>query len=163
MGVLRNSRRGESAVVLEAGPELCRLDVTLAPGARGPYPHLHGRQEERFEVVSGALTVRAGTAVRRLGPGDATVVAPGAVHSFANRTREEARALVEVVPGLRIHECFEALARMLAEPGIGRKIRLFVRGAALCREHDLYWAALPLALQREVGSAFAALDRRLPR
>jgi quercetin dioxygenase-like cupin family protein len=62
----------------------------LAPGARGPEPHVHTVQTETFHVVSGAMIARVkGQEDVVLGPGESIVIPPGTVHSFTNGSPDE--------------------------------------------------------------------------
>ncbi|MFN8008894.1 MAG: cupin domain-containing protein [Terriglobia bacterium] len=58
--------------------------VTLGPGRNGPRAHIHTRQVEGFEVLSGTLVVVAGGRSVTLQNGESFIVAPGETHTFRN-------------------------------------------------------------------------------
>lgn len=62
----------------------------LAPGAKGPEPHVHTMQTETFHIISGTMIARVkGQEEVALGPGEKIVISPGKVHSFTNGSKEE--------------------------------------------------------------------------
>ncbi len=75
---IRNPRQRERIVFRrtagEMGGRLLRLEMFAAPGGAAPPEHLHPRQEERFETVSGVLRARVGGQERDLRAGQSMVV-----------------------------------------------------------------------------------------
>jgi quercetin dioxygenase-like cupin family protein len=62
----------------------------LAPGAKGPEPHVHTVQTETFHVISGTMIARVkGQEEKTLNPGEKIVIQPGEVHSFTNGSKDE--------------------------------------------------------------------------
>ena len=77
-----------------------------------PVPaHVHGRQEERFVVLSGRMGVRAGEKEIVLGPGEEIVVPPGTPHTFWNASPdgEVLHHAVELRPALKSEVFFETV------------------------------------------------------
>jgi hypothetical protein len=114
-----------------------RLDFFVAPGGFLGNEHLHPKQEERIEVLSGALRCRIGGRERTLGPGDAVAVHPGTPHTLWNEGAEEAHALVEYRPALRTEVLFETLF------GLGRDGKTdeegspgLLQGAVMLEEYE---------------------------
>lgn len=79
----------------DTGGELLRLDFYVGPGGFLGNEHLHPRQEERIEVLSGTLRCRVGGRERDLAEGEAITVPQGVTHTLWNEAEEEAHALVE--------------------------------------------------------------------
>jgi len=108
--VLESPINGQRAIFRETakdtGGELLRLDFFVAPGGFLGSEHLHPGQEERIEVVSGTLRCRVGGRERGLGAGESVTVPPGTAHTLWNEGREEARAVVEYRPALRMETLF---------------------------------------------------------
>ena len=77
--VLESPTNGQRAIFRETakdtGGALLRLDFSVAPGGFLGSEHLHPRQEERVEVLSGTLRCRVGGRERNVGAGEA-VTAP---------------------------------------------------------------------------------------
>jgi mannose-6-phosphate isomerase-like protein (cupin superfamily) len=99
----------------ESNGELVAIDLELPPGGRVPGPlHLHPRQEERFEVVSGTMRFRIRRERVLAGAGDSVVVPPRVPHDFANYGDQAALVRVEIRPALKMEQLFET-AVALAE------------------------------------------------
>ena len=63
-------------------------------GGRGSYGHRHLTQEEVVFVVSGTVTFKVGDDVFEAGPKTAVRIAPHAVRSIHNDTKEEAEIIL---------------------------------------------------------------------
>ena len=78
------------------------------PGTGGlPPEHLHPRQDERFEVLEGAIRTIIAGAERRYEAGESFEVPAGTPHQMG--AEEPARVRWEVRPALRTAEFFERL------------------------------------------------------
>jgi uncharacterized cupin superfamily protein len=107
--VVRGPGAGESIesrsrIVVKAGEpdgdsHLSLFEAVLPPGYPGPPRHLHRRTVEVFFVLEGAVAISAGEAEIALEPGAFALLPPGVSHTFANRTRTEARCVTIAVPG----------------------------------------------------------------
>jgi mannose-6-phosphate isomerase-like protein (cupin superfamily) len=145
-------------------PDVLRLDWSAVPGARVA-EHVHPRQEERFAVTAGELTVALDGAERRLVAGESLAVPPGRRHWFANRGSEPVAATLEIRPALRMREVFESLAGMAREGkarpgGLPRNPLLLAVFAHEFRE-EIRGPAPPYWLQRALLPPLAGLGRRL--
>ncbi len=111
--VLESPTNGQRAIFRETakdtGGALLRLDFFVAPGGFLGSEHLHPRQEERVEVLSGTLRCRVGGRERNVGAGEAVTVPPGIPHTLWNESQEQAHAVVEYRPALRMETLFETL------------------------------------------------------
>jgi quercetin dioxygenase-like cupin family protein len=107
---IANPMSGERIVVRQTAEdthgELLAFDLYLPPGAKVPSGHTHPTQTERFTVISGELRFRVGRRVLNAVANQSVTVPPGTPHWFRNHGREEAHALVEVRPALRMQELF---------------------------------------------------------
>jgi mannose-6-phosphate isomerase-like protein (cupin superfamily) len=99
----------------ETGGEYVRFEAEIAPGGTLASAHLHPRQSERFEIVSGTLTMKVGHRKFEARRGDVIVVDPGTAHDFWNRTQEPVRMLVELRPALAIEELLETMYGLAAD------------------------------------------------
>ncbi len=97
-----------------------RAEVRLEPGGFVPR-HLHLRQDERLEVLAGAIRFRARGEDRVLGPGDTSVVTRRRVHRVANAGPAEARFVLEVHPAGHIEQTMRSMF------ALGRLLRPFAR------------------------------------
>ena len=93
----------------ETSGELLQVDWIGSPGwSTGP-DHVHPRQEERFEVLSGRLGLRADGIECVHGVGDVIVVLAGSPHAVRNAGDDEVHVLVDFEPALRTERAFETL------------------------------------------------------
>ena len=101
----------------ETDGELVAIDLELPPGVRVPGGlHIHPKQQERFEVVAGAMRFRMRRKRVVAGPGEVVVVPAGLPHDFANVGDEPALVRVDIRPALKMEQLFET-AVALAEQG----------------------------------------------
>jgi quercetin dioxygenase-like cupin family protein len=118
--VIENPVTGEALEFLrtsaDTNGELVEFVCTVKVGGFVAAKHIHPRQDELFEVLSGTMTVRAGRELRTLKPGDSIVVKAGTPHRFWNKGDEDLRFRVEVRPALEF-ERFISTMFMLAQDG----------------------------------------------
>jgi mannose-6-phosphate isomerase-like protein (cupin superfamily) len=108
---IHNPRTGQRMTFLETGVEsggrLLRIDCFHPAHSLREREHLHPRQENRFEVRSGALTFCVDGQEKRIGPGQRISIPPGTPHYFWNAGGEPAHYFQEFSPALRIEALFE--------------------------------------------------------
>jgi quercetin dioxygenase-like cupin family protein len=116
--VLDNPISGERFIFQQTAGDtdgrLLAFDLVLEPDGRVPGGHVHPEQEERFQVLAGAVRFRKGLRGVLATAGDELVVPPGTYHRFANVGDEPAVVRVQVQPALsmeRLYETVVALAR----------------------------------------------------
>ena len=63
------------------------IRATLAPGADGARPHHHAKASELFFAIDGTVDILVGDEVVTARKGDLAVVAPMAMHAFANASK----------------------------------------------------------------------------
>ena len=88
---------------------------------RPPPPHVHPRQVEEYEVLTGRLDLTVEGRWRTLSPGDSASVPVGALHTFRNRSGETVRVRNHHRPAMRFEEFIERTSRTLQAAGIRRK------------------------------------------
>jgi quercetin dioxygenase-like cupin family protein len=147
------------------GGELLQVDWIGRPlWTTGP-DHVHPRQEERFEVLSGRLGLRAAGVERDHGTGDVIVVPAGVPHAAWNAGDQDVHVLVDFRPALRTEIAFETLAGlardgMTTSAGIPRNP---LRLALILREFEdeIQFVRPPQALQRAILGPLARIGRGL--
>jgi quercetin dioxygenase-like cupin family protein len=119
------------------GGERVELDMTLPPGAAGPPPHFHPRQEEEWHVLAGTLAVQIDGEWRDLREGESATIARGHIHTLGNRTNEPVRVLDVHVPALDFQDYMLDLHRLNEEGKITslRSPRSLVYLASVLRDH----------------------------
>ena len=127
--------------------------------------HVHPRQEERFEVLSGKLGLRVGGVERVHGSGDVIVAPAGAPHAAWNAGDDEVHVLVDFEPALRTERAFETLAGLARD---GKTNRAGVpknplRVALILREYEdeIFFVRPPLLVQKVIFGALAGVARLL--
>jgi mannose-6-phosphate isomerase-like protein (cupin superfamily) len=100
----------------DTGGELLEIDLELAPDGHVPGKHVHPKQEERFEVLSGTMKFKMGRKTVIAEAGDVVTVPAGVSHKFANGGDETAHVRVQVRPALEMERLFET-AVALADEG----------------------------------------------
>ncbi len=149
----------------ETSGQLLQVDWIGDSGWTTGPDHVHRLQEERFEVVSGELGLRVDGEEGVYEAGEVIVAPAGAPHAAWNAGDEQVQVLVDFRPALRTEIAFEALAG-LARDGMTTKAgapKNPFRLALILREFEdeIYLARPPLAVQRVVFGALAAVGRLL--
>ena len=165
-GAIENPVTGERLVVLETGRdtggELFAAEYFLRAGG-SVEAHLHPRQEEVHEVISGRARFRIAGSERIAARGDRLVTPPGVPHALWNIGDDEAHFRVEYRPALpdpeRFFETFYGLARdgKTNAKGMPGLLQL----AVMAREYgDFVRAASPRwPVQRALFAILAPLGR----
>jgi mannose-6-phosphate isomerase-like protein (cupin superfamily) len=96
----------ETLTIERSIPEVLSMQARWTPGDQEPLEHLHPAQDERFEVLEGALQVRVSGATRVYGAGESFEVPRGTVHTMGPAGDSTARARWEVRPALRTEQMF---------------------------------------------------------
>lgn len=146
----------------ETSGERVELEITLPPGAPGPPPHFHPRQEEQWHVIVGTLEVQVDGNLRTLREGESASIPAGHVHTLRNRTHEDVRVLDVHVPALDFQDYMQDLHRLTQAAKITtlRSPRSLIYLAMVLRQHRTtqLTASRPL---RIAESALAGLGKLL--
>lgn len=123
--VLENPATGERLVfrrtAAETGGEALEYELVFRPQGFAAQEHLHPRQQERHEVLEGALGIVVAGRERRLGPGDVEVVPPRTPHRIFPVGGEPVRAVFESRPALRSEQLLETLFALGREGKVDAK------------------------------------------
>jgi quercetin dioxygenase-like cupin family protein len=164
--VIDNPVTGESVIfskrAQDTGGDLLSFELVVAAGGVRMVEHVHLRQEERIEVVTGTMRYRLGGKEHGLAAGETVVLPPGVAHTLWNDGTEEARMLLEVRPALKAKAAFETLFG-LARDGKTNKQGMPnpLQGALLALEYETFLARPPIPLQRAVLPVLAPIARLL--
>jgi mannose-6-phosphate isomerase-like protein (cupin superfamily) len=146
----------------ETNGALLEFDDFLLVGYISPPEHVHPRQQERFEVLSGSLGVRISGREQVLRVGESVVVPAGKPHTIWNAGEDETHLLVGFQPALQTEAFFEtmfALARDGKTDGQGKpSVMQFAAGAST---YDMYPTRPAIALQKAVFAVLGPLARAL--
>ena len=97
-----------------------RAEVRLEPGGFVPR-HLHLRQDERIEILSGSIRYRTAGEDRIMGPGDSAEVPRRRIHRVTNAGSGEAIFVLDVRPARHIEQTMRSMF------AIGRLLRPLAR------------------------------------
>ena len=106
--------------------ELLQFDDYLNVGGNGPVEHIHTRQEERLEVVSGIMRAKVDGKEQDFKPGECAIIPAGVAHQWWNGGSEELHIRATFVPALKMErflETFFGLARDGKTDSKGGKVR----------------------------------------
>lgn len=149
----------------ETGGELLQVDwIGEARWTTGP-DHVHPHQDERFEVLSGRLALRANGIEWIHGAGELVVVPAGSAHAAWNPGEGDVHVLVDFRPALRTEIAFETLAGLARDgkttaAGVPRnplRLALVLRGF----RNEIYFVRPPSAVQKLILAPLAAIGRML--
>jgi mannose-6-phosphate isomerase-like protein (cupin superfamily) len=143
---------------------LARAEGWIHPGGGVPVEHFHPHSEERFEVLSGRMTLERGGETHVLLGGDCDKVAPGEPHKWCNAGEEELHLFIELTnpSGFEdmMEDAFEAARRGNTGPGGRMKL---LPGALFAQRHaaSIVVTSPPPAVQRVIVPPLAWLARRV--
>jgi quercetin dioxygenase-like cupin family protein len=161
---IRNPRQRERIVFRrtagETGGRLLRLEMFASPGGAAPPEHLHPRQEERFETVSGVLRARVGGEERALRAGQSMVVPPGVPHTWWIDGEEDARVVVEFRPALNTEAFLETMYGLAHDGRLDKDgVPPFLQTALVANAYEVYLPSPPVLQQRALFALLAPVGR----
>jgi quercetin dioxygenase-like cupin family protein len=148
----------------ETAGRLLSFDYFLRPGGSVPLAHVHPRQEEQVQIVSGTARIRVGRRKRWARPNETVVVPAGTLHRLWNTGTEELHAVVEFRPALRSEQGFEQLFGLARDGKLGKHgIPNPLRMAVMAQEYvdEVALPFIPRQVQRALFAALAPAGRAL--
>lgn len=99
--VIENPVTGQ-AIIFEPpdGRDADRFEARFRAGGFAGPPHVHPRQQERFEVLAGRAGFRLGSRELELRAGRSLTIAAGEAHTYWNAGEGELRIINEFTPAL---------------------------------------------------------------
>jgi quercetin dioxygenase-like cupin family protein len=151
--VIENPVRGERVIFRRTGAdtsgELVEFDFFMAPGVPPMFEHVHARQEERIEVVSGTASYRLDGKDHRLTAGEIVVLPPGSSHTLWNSGDDEVHAIVQARPALTLETVFETLYGLARDGKTNNEGRPnLLQGAVIGLESGTFLAGPPILVQK---------------
>lgn len=165
--VLHNPVTGELMQFLKTSAdtngEYVYIEVVVEPNGFVAAPHVHPYQTERFEIVAGELTFKAGKREFVAKAGEEVLVEPGTPHKFWNSGAEEARFRCEIRPALTFESLIETMFALAADGRTNKKgMPNPLRLAVIARAHfDTVRLPQPPAWLQRAGLALGAPLGRL--
>ena len=161
---IENPATGERIEFRSETDAALRFDYFLQPGgyAMGRADHVHPRQEERIEVVSGRLGVRIDGDEWTATPGTRFALLPGTPHTVWNDASNEVHVVIELGPALDSRALFETMYGLARD---GETVRWGLPGplqlAVVTDEfrEEFAFGAVPRPLQRALAAGLAPVGR----
>ena len=147
----------------ETNGEAVVLECFVKPNGFVAKAHVHPSQEERFEVLKGALMFKLDGKELPARPGDRIQVPAGSRHQFWNAGDEEAHFVCEVRPALQFEQLIETMFSLAADGKTNKKgMPNPFRLAVIARAHfDTVQLPFPPVWMQRVGLALGAPLGRL--
>lgn len=165
---LHNPISGESFLFImtaeDTNGDFFQFEWTLRHGGVMPFAHIHPRQSETFEVLSGELTVWMDGRAEVVRAGGVLSVPRGTVHQPRNTGADDLRCRVTLRPALHTATMIEVICG-LANDGFANKRGQprFLRLAVLASAYpdEAYIGGLPIWVQRVGLRIGSVVGRRL--
>jgi mannose-6-phosphate isomerase-like protein (cupin superfamily) len=147
----------------ETNGEAVVFETFVQPDGFVAAGHIHPKQDERFEIVSGTLGLKVGGEEIVASPGETLTVTAGTPHRFWNAGDGEVRFRCEVRPALQFEQLLETMFALAAagktnKKGMPNPLRL----AVIARAHfDVVRLPFPPAFLQRLGLALGAPLGRL--
>jgi quercetin dioxygenase-like cupin family protein len=164
---IQNPVTGESITFhqtsADTNGESVLIETVVEPDGFVAAAHVHPFQSERFEVVSGRLSIRAGKETIELGAGEAATIERGTPHKFWNAGEEAAVFRCEVRPALQFESLLETMFALAGDGKTNKKgMPNPFRLAVIARAHfDTVRLPQPPAWVQRAGLALGAPIGRL--
>lgn len=110
---------GTTLRVLTHEPGRLELEATYEPGGAEPPAHLHPSQDERFELLAGAMRTRIDGREGEILAGEPLEIPAGTVHQMWNAGTERSVLLWTTTPAGRTLDWFREVAAALAGEPLG--------------------------------------------
>jgi hypothetical protein len=142
---------------------LLQIDMGVRPGGFAAAEHVHPRQEERFHIKRGEITLRIRGEERRYGVGEKVIIPAGTPHVWWNSGSENLRVILEFRPAGRFAEfitTFFALARagLTNTRGLPKDLLQLVVTFGAYR-NVIYGTQPPMAVQRMLFAVLVPIGR----
>jgi mannose-6-phosphate isomerase-like protein (cupin superfamily) len=147
----------------ETNGEAVVIETYVQPDGFVAAAHVHPSQEERFEVLRGAVGFRVGRKTLVAGPGQRLTVPAGTAHRFWNAGDEVAHFVCEIRLALQFESLIETMFALAADGKTNRKgMPNPLRLAVIAHAHfDTVRLPFPPAAVQRFGLAIGAPLGRL--
>jgi len=161
---IENPVTGERAVfrkrAAETNGEFLQFDLFMKRRGFVMPEHVHLRQEERIDVVSGRVRFRLGGKEEELRASETAVLPAGIAHTMWNDGDDEAHVSVEARPALKTETAIETVFGLAREGKVSeRGMPNPLQGALLAREYETFLARPPVPVQRAILAVLAPIAR----
>jgi quercetin dioxygenase-like cupin family protein len=157
---------GDTVEVLETGKEnngerlLYRF--TIKPNGFKPVLHIHEKQDEIFNIISGKLTCNLNGQVKVVGPGETVRLPKGIPHTHYNgEAKEELVMLQSITPALDAEYLIDSILGLTKDKKIIDGNPKFLQVMVWLRHYNArtYLAKVPVAAQNFLAFFLAPVGR----
>lgn len=147
----------------ETGGEAVVIECHVQPSGFVAATHVHPDQDERFEILKGAIGFKLDGKEVVAGPGQRILVPAGMSHCFWNAAEGESHFVCEVRPALQFEQLLETMFALAADGKTNRKgMPNPLRLAVIAQAHfDTVRLPFPPAWLQRAGLALGAPLGRL--
>jgi mannose-6-phosphate isomerase-like protein (cupin superfamily) len=110
----------QTVTIRTVSDDLLDVEGRWGPAGKPPPAHYHPEQDEHFEVLAGALTVKVEGEERDLERGATLDIPRRTPHQVWNRGEVETRALWQTRPAGRTEDWFRSIDRLIREGKVGK-------------------------------------------
>jgi len=101
--------------------EVTVVEVTVRPDGFVAAAHVHPKQTEIFQIVSGRMGAKLGREKLEAGPGEVLTIEPGVAHKFWNAGEDDLVFVAEVRPSLEWESLIETMYSLAADGKTSKK------------------------------------------
>ncbi len=154
-----NTVTGETLTFIETsemtGSELLKFHLKLKPGSTVPMKHIHTKQDETFEVISGKVNVEVGTGHYVVGAGEMVNMPMNIPHRWWNDPGVDSELIVSFRPAANTEDFFVEIFS-LASSGKTKPngAPTFLQAARMCGKYNIYHPVIPVFIQKIVSKIF---------
>jgi quercetin dioxygenase-like cupin family protein len=159
---------GDIVEVLETGKEnngeQLSYRFTLRPGGFKPVLHIHEKQDEIFEVLSGKLTYNLNGELKTAGAGQTITLPKGSPHTHYNGQANEELVMIQTIrPALDAEWLVDSILGLTKDKKIINGQPKFLQVMVWLRYYKArtYLAQVPVALQNALAYLLAPVARLL--
>ena len=163
---IHSNSEGFTSRIIKVDGERIWVELTLAPHAAGPPPHVHRTFAEDFYVAKGNLSLRVGSELKVLHEGEAFRVPPGTVHRPFNQTDEEVVVRGPLTEEYALPRDFVLFLNQIygfidESPSHARPPAILFQMALFSPRYDAWKATPPLFVQRVQSAILHPIARLL--
>jgi quercetin dioxygenase-like cupin family protein len=159
---------GDIVEVLETGKEnngeRLRYRFTLKPGGFKPVLHIHEKQDEIFEVITGRLTYNLNGETQVAKAGETVTLPKGAAHTHYNGEINEDLVMIQSIrPAFDSETLIDSILGLTKDKKIINGKPKFLQVMVWLRYYKArtYLAQVPIALQNALAYVLAPIARML--
>lgn len=160
--IISNKVTGERLKYLQTTKDtngkLVQFELWVSPKGFMPVRHIHPRQSETVEVISGVFKVECDGQIRYLKPGERFIIDKGKPHQWWNESySEEVHVIFSIEPANNFEVMQEQIFGICNTKGELSFLQIMV----MAKEYDMVIAGPPVFVQKILRAVFSPVARIL--